>query len=585
MINLNRNVFWCNHFVKLLSELGLKYACISPGYRSTPLTLSFARNSKIKKFVHVDERSNGFFSLGLAKLTKSPVAIVTTSGTAVAELYPAIIEAYFQRVPLIICTADRPAFLRNTGANQTINQENIFENHIRHFFDFGLPEIDSLTISSKNTELAKAYDIAVNENPGPIHLNFPFEKPFEPSEFTDEIDEEIIKKIDEINITASNYETKCEIDETLFDKIKSINKGVIFCGISSYSREVVESIISLSQFTGYPIFADGLSQLRYGKQNKEKVISNYTALLKSSKFKEYFRPEIIIHLGSTPTSQTYLDFFENSNAYKIAINKYGDLKDPSRTVYKIINTSALEFCKSIIEKLDEPVKRDEKWISKIVDIDKQVYRTKVRIIENSPFATEPRIISEAIKGIPNNANLMLSNSLPVRDIDNFASLNNKYFKVYSNRGASGIDGIISTAAGIAVESKQPTFLIIGDLAFFHDMNGMLALKNLRIPLKIILINNFGGAIFEDLPIEKETDLFRQYFKTPTYLDFRSFVKGYGGNFVDITDWQTFNQNIKYSYGNTFSVLHFKTNSKKSHQIRKRFWNQTVNKIDEILNES
>ncbi|MGD8780421.1 MAG: 2-succinyl-5-enolpyruvyl-6-hydroxy-3-cyclohexene-1-carboxylic-acid synthase [Ignavibacteria bacterium] len=585
MESLNRNIFWCRHFVKLLSRLGVKYACISPGYRNTSLTAAFAENSTIKKFVHVDERSNGFFSLGLAKQSMSPVAIVATSGTAVAELYPAIIEAYLQRIPLIICTADRPAYLRNTGANQTINQENIFANHIRYFFDFGLPEIDTLKIKKYSLELVKAFNIALNENPGPIHLNFPFNKPFEPSKITDEIDEEIIDEINSIDIPKSIEQTDFEIEKNIFEKIKSVNKGIIFCGISSYSREIIDSITTLSQSTGFPIFADGLSQLRYGKHNKSNVISNYITLLKSDNFKDKFHPELIIHFGSTPTSQTYLDFYENSNAYKIAVNEFGDLKDPSRTVDKIIKSSEIGFCKAFTEKFGEATDKNKDWVNQLFHLDKQVYRTKVKIIDNGHFSFEPRIISETIKNIPNNSNLFISNSTPVRDIDNFASLNNKYIKIFSSRGASGIDGIISTTAGIAAGSKKQTFLIIGDLAFFHDMNGMLALKNFKIPLKIILINNFGGGIFEGLPIEKETDIFSQYFKTPLYIDFRNFVKGYGGNFVDVTDWHTFNQSIKYSQGNSFSVFHFKTNSKKSHQIRNRFWNQTANKINEQLNES
>ncbi len=584
MISLNKNIFWCKHFVRLLAGLGIKHVCISPGYRSTPLTYAFAENKQIKKYIHVDERCSGFFALGLAKQTKSPTAIVTTSGTAVAELYPAVIEAYLQRIPLIVCSADRPEYLKSTGANQTINQENIFSNHIRYFYDFGLPTIDFEIIKNNSSKLLSIISISVNENRGPVHLNFPFEKPFEPSNITDEINEEIFEQIEEINVTVDRNEKESHTDQLIYDKIRSSGKGIIFCGIASYSRDVVEKIIAFSQLTGYPIFADGLSQLRFGKQRKENIISNYTALLKSEKFLDNFNPEVIIQFGSAPTSQSFLDFYEKSNAYKILINKFGDLKDPSRTVDNIIQTSSLDFCNSAIYNLEKLNNRNHEWKEKIAAIDKQVYRTKVKIIENAPFAAEPRIISETLKGIPPNSNLVFSNSLPVRDMDNFASLNNKHFKVYSSRGASGIDGIVSTAAGIAVESKQPTYLIIGDLAFYHDMNGLLALKNLRIPLKIIMIDNFGGAIFEGLPIEKEMDDFQQYFKTPLYLDFRNFVKGYGGNFVEITDWQTFNQNIKYSHGNTFSVLHFKTNSKKSHQIRNRFWNQAVTKIDEMLNE-
>jgi len=194
-IKVNRNNFWTEVFVKQLNSAGVKYACISPGSRSTPLTFSFAKNKKIKCFVNIDERSSAFFALGLAKASKTPVAVVTTSGTAAAELYPAIIEAYQQRVPLIICTADRPPELLNTGANQTINQHNLYKNHIRWFKNVGLPSLKRLKLRRLQQTAFRDVEFSTLKDKGPVHLNFPFRKPLEPFTFTDEVDSLLVKNV------------------------------------------------------------------------------------------------------------------------------------------------------------------------------------------------------------------------------------------------------------------------------------------------------------------------------------------------------------------------------------------------------
>ncbi len=191
-IKVNRNILWAEAFVNELSSLGVKYASLSPGSRNTPLTLAFANNKKIKSYLHIDERSSGFFALGMAKSSGTPVAVVCTSGTATAELYPAIVEAYQQRVPLIICTADRPPELRDLGANQTINQTDMYKNHIRWFADPGLPVISDSRILRLKSIARNAVFISTVGSRGPVHINFPFKKPFEPKSYTDQISKELL---------------------------------------------------------------------------------------------------------------------------------------------------------------------------------------------------------------------------------------------------------------------------------------------------------------------------------------------------------------------------------------------------------
>ena len=293
-IKVNRNNFWTEVFVKQLNSAGVKYACISPGSRSTPLTFSFAKNKKIKCFVNIDERSSAFFALGIAKASKTPVAVVTTSGTAAAELYPAIIEAYQQRVPLIICTADRPPELLNTGANQTINQHNLYKNHIRWFKNVGLPSLKRLKLRRLQQTAFRAVEFSTLKDKGPVHLNFPFRKPLEPFTFTDEVDSLLFKNINSnVKILKPSKKKldieklkKSKIFKEIVDVIESEHEGLIIAGPMEYDNNLRKQLTYISSLVGYPIIADASSHLRFNIiKNDKNILSNYHTFLSSFIFK------------------------------------------------------------------------------------------------------------------------------------------------------------------------------------------------------------------------------------------------------------------------------------------------------------
>ena len=328
-IPVNRNFIWTEIFVNQLVSLGVKYACISPGSRSTPLTISFSKQKKIKCFVHIDERVSGFFTMGLAKATNTPVAVVTTSGTATAELYPAIIEAYQQRIPLIICTADRPPEMINTGANQTIIQWNLYKNHIRWFKNVGIPYLTERKFSYLKKVTHKAFKISSHLNKGPVHLNFPFSKPLEPDTFTDEIDEELFNEIYKpISISSKSIKQiesrkkSKKIIDIISEKISGSQNGLIITGPLDYNPTLISKIKLLSKITGYPILADGISQLRFNNKKSDKNICvNYDTILRSEEFKKNYVPEIIIQFGRTPTSTILEDYLTISDHKRFIINE------------------------------------------------------------------------------------------------------------------------------------------------------------------------------------------------------------------------------------------------------------------------
>jgi len=586
-ISVNRNTVWCDLFVNRLVEYGVKYVCISPGSRSTPLTLAFSQNDNIKVFQIVDERSSAFYALGMANKSKTPVAVLTTSGTAVAELYPAIIEAYYRRVPLIICTADRPPYLRNTGANQTINQDNIFANHIRYFADVGLPEVNLAKLKSLIKKTDEALKIALIENRGPVHLNFPFEKPFEPDCYTEKIDIKFLQKI-------YNYIGSIDLNEKkkkylINDKIKKLvnhEKGLIIVGYNGYDEEFARLCATLSEKLKYPIFADISSGLRHGNHSKKNIIENFTSLVRSENYLKKYDPEIILQFGGSPTSNVILNYYKNSKAEKILINEFGDKNDPSLTAKTILKINPAEFCRLVLEEIDTlQFDRNNRWLKSIIRLNQIAEEIKRNKLKEEKINFEGKIVYEVFEALPSKCNVMISNSLPIRDADFFVSSNQKRINLFCNRGASGIDGINSTALGIAAVSKEPTILITGDLAFYHDMNGLHNAVKFKIPLTVILINNNGGGIFESLPISRYGKTYIQNFVTPLNIDFSKFVKAYGGDYYLIKNFSELKKKLLLSINSKkFAVLEIKTDFKESKLIREKIWKSITSSINLQLDE-
>lgn len=586
-IKVNRNILWANIFIDQLAALGVKYACISPGFRSTPLTYVLSKNRKIKSFINFDERSSAFFALGLARILKQPVIVVTTSGTAVANLYPAIIEAYQQRTPLIICTADRPPELIGTGANQTINQHNIFKNHIRWFRDLGMPSISETGFHHLQKIATEAYRISLFEDRGPVHLNFPFRKPLEPTTPTDEVNISTVKiqplkyskhKSSIINNSSFIEKTISRISE----EIINTEKGIILAGPMDSERERIKAIKKLSELIKYPVFADGLSHMRFGVSKTDKFINtNFNSILSSESFKLDHQPELILQFGRTPTSSVIENFLAESGANRYLINRYGDKFDPTRNAKAIVNYESAAFCNQLI--LDLKTKKfsrkNSDWLKDFNKAEVISTSIKNKILGNAKFPNEPAIIIEIFQHVPAGSNIFIGNSLPVRDLDNFVSSLSKRLTIHFNRGASGIDGVTSTALGIS-SIKKPAILITGDLSILHDLNALAIAVKYSIPIIIFVINNNGGGIFETLPIADKSEKFREFFITPNNLNFSDITQAFGIDYKQIRqrdDLPLFLQNV--SNRKSPIVIEVKTNAVKSAEIRNKYVNEVRKKLN------
>ncbi|WP_337866001.1 2-succinyl-5-enolpyruvyl-6-hydroxy-3-cyclohexene-1-carboxylic-acid synthase [Ignavibacterium sp.] len=565
-IKVNKNILWTNLLTIFFVKAGIKFACISPGSRSTPLTFSIASEKKIKSFPIVDERSSAFFALGLSKASDSPVVIVTTSGTATAELYPAIIEAYQSRIPLIICTADRPAYLRNTGSNQTINQKNIYKNHIRYFAEISLPSTNKKNIKTLLNQAAESLFIAKFKDRGPVHLNFQFEKPFEPDSITDEVNDNIIsfayEYIEKLLLTDVKVETK-PIENFSFEQV-----SLITVGAGKTDKEFLKLIDKFSSSYNIPVFADVNSGLRFSNHSIKNLISNYEALVKNSFFKNKFKFGKVLHFGRNLTSQSLEDYIVKSKAKRIVVNEFGDRFDSTRKA-EIIKYKPKEFIHKILQ--SGLKKSSVEIFASLKVLDKKIESIKQKIFSSS--LNEVNIILELVGRIPAGSNLYVGNSLPVRDLDFFSSRIENEIRVYQNRGASGIDGIISSALGVALASKKETYLVIGDLSFYYDLNSLMIAKQFEIPLKIILINNNGGAIFNYLPISKSQKIFDKYFLTPVHYDIKKICEAFGANYKLVKSLNEYKKSIlSAKKTNSCLILEVKTNSLFTKQLKDKFWN-------------
>lgn len=565
-MKINKNVLWCNFLTDELIKLGLKNVCISPGSRSTPITYAVAKRKELKKFVIIDERSSAYFALGIAKRTKEPTVIICTSGTAAAEFYPAIIEAYKSHVPLLILTADRPKGYFKLGANQTINQDNLYKNHIHCFYDMGLPEVSLGRFESLKIFVTEAY-FNCKTFQAPVHINLPFAKPLEPKTFTDDVDESFLKQINKLKFSSPEISLKTD-SKLLIELKKNLEKvksGLIICGPANFDENDKKYILQLSEDFNFPIIAEASSNLRINHKN---IISEYDAILRLKEIYSNITPEVILHFGGTLTSNVLENFISASSNYYL-INQYGAWHNPKNNAKGLIKLNAYEFCYDVLKSIKNNF--DDNYLKCLRKLNDKAISIKNNILDEEDFLTESEAIKNIINVIPDNSNLIISNSMPIRDAEYFVTSLKKNIKVYNNRGTSGIDGVISTASGLAADGKR-TFLIIGDLSFFYDINSLINIRNYKLPITIFIINNNMGGIFNSLPIREQKDVLSKYFLTPLNLNFSPIVKAFDIPYHQISEKIYFSEIISdIIKKNKQIVIDVKVDNDISHKLRLKYW--------------
>lgn len=561
---LNQTYIYVNAFVDELQRAGMQHVVICPGSRSTPLALAIAERRALRIWMHVDERSAAYFGLGMAKQLGQPVALLCTSGTAAANFLPAIVEANVSHIPLLVLTADRPPELRDCGASQAIDQYRLYGTHVKWFAEVALPEATNDALRYIRTLANRAIALTQAVPVGPVHLNFPFREPLVPEsqispplpaqeKWYDHVawqgrtnNEPYVR----VGDAPQTFAPKALI-ESLFEQVNTTSDGLIIVGPLD-NPTLAEPLIALAQRLGYPILADPLSQLRCGPHDHRQIITAYDALLHCTSFTYTMYPGFILRFGAMPTSKMLLHYLQHYHACpQVVIDGHGSWEEPTQLAAMLIHVDPVAFCQDFLRMADDHVDCDpadeapSPWLRAWQQRDQLARETlEVKLTEFASLC-EGRIFRELADILPNGANLFVGNSMPVRDLDSFFWDSDHTIHILGNRGVSGIDGVISTALGVSATSgkAEPTVLVIGDLSFFHDLNGLLAARLHQLNLTIVLVNNDGGGIFSFLPQAAYPQHFEQLFGTPIGLDFAPVVQMYGGQFRRIATWPEFRQAV------------------------------------------
>ncbi len=552
----SRNYAFASAFVEELARCGLRHVCICPGSRSSPLAISFARQPTIKTWVHLDERSASFFALGIARSLGEPVVLVCTSGTATANFYPAIIEARHSLVPVIVLTADRPPELSEWGALQTIDQVRMYGPHAKWSVNMPPPEATRELMAFVRSTACRAFTTALEPPLGPVHVNFPFRDPLEPVPVPDDFPDLAEETADEAwhgradsgpYIRASLSEQRPVLDdvERLATDLASTERGVIVCGPQS-DPELAGSVSALAKRLNYPILAEPLSQVRSGSHDRSMVVDCYDAFLRDSDLAAGLAPELVLRFGALPTTKTISHYLERHRAARhILVDTGQSWNDPLHVTSDMLRVDPVLLCNGIVSSI-EGGRTPGPWASRWRQVATATRAAMDKEIGGFQQMFEGKVFSELARLLPEDATLFAGNSMPVRDVDTFFPSGAKRIRFMTNRGASGIDGVVSTALGASAVHRGRLVLVIGDISFYHDMNGLLAAKAYGLDATIIVINNDGGGIFSFLPQAAYEDVFEKYFGTSHGLTFRATAELYNLGYRKVEEWHQFREAVMES---------------------------------------
>lgn len=506
-------------FAAGLAERGVTEVVISPGSRSTPLAITLDAQPRLRTWIQIDERSAGFFALGQAKVSGIPSVLVCTSGTAAANYLPAVVEAHHSGVPLIVCTADRPPELRDWGAGQTIDQVGIYGAATRWAAD--LPVAGDWTPRQARLAAVRAVDAATAVDAGPVHLNWPLREPLEP------VDE--VPVVEAASIGAPRSEESIVAPVPLPEiETARLDRGVIVVGPDAAldragRRRLVDAVCDLSDRTGWPVIGEPISGLRRtSSPTGARRVAHADHLLRIPEIAQELRPDLVVRIGGSPTTKAVRLWLEAHDPVTVLVDPARRWNDASFTVTHHVAADPIR----VLRALANPGE-DRTWSDRWAELDRVAGRVVLDAVIRGPLlsARTAAIVADAGAG----SLVMTSNSMPVRDLDTFTDAAGPDVDFMGNRGASGIDGITSTALGLASAHDGPVVLFTGDLALLHDLGALFGAYRSGLRLTVVCIDNDGGGIFAVLPIAaRDADIdFERLFRTPHGLDLRGF-DGVGG---------------------------------------------------------
>jgi 2-succinyl-5-enolpyruvyl-6-hydroxy-3-cyclohexene-1-carboxylate synthase len=518
MIPINRTYAPLQAFVEELYRCGMRHAVTSPGSRNAPLALTLAAQEGVEAVSVVDERSAGFVALGMAKASGRPVAVTCTSGTAAANLHPAVVEAHEARVPLIVLTADRPPELREVGAGQAIDQIKLYGTAAKWFVEVGTHDPGRATAIHHRALACRAYWTASGGRPGPVHLNFPLREPLapvqagaepgaapaapplDPTEWSGRPDGRPWTEVRE-HASAPHSDDVHDVAT----RMAAEPRGVIVCGPTT--APIADAAARLAAEAGWPLLAEPTSGVRCGDHDRSHVIAHYDVLLRIGEFTEGHRPELVLRVGDMPTSKPLREFVAESS--QIVVDPHGAWHEPTRTAELVLQASAEKTLAALAGAVEmrtagggaEGGEDQGGWLRGWREADAKV----AGALEAAPDQFEGKVLAGVEPELPDEAVVWVSSSMPIRDVEAYFPQSPKRLRFLANRGANGIDGVVSSALGAAIATGLPTWVLIGELALQHDAGGLLAARRAGVALEIVCINNGGGGIFDFLPVAEHSD--------------------------------------------------------------------------------
>jgi 2-succinyl-5-enolpyruvyl-6-hydroxy-3-cyclohexene-1-carboxylate synthase len=522
----NANTALASAFAEELARSGVRLAVVSPGSRSTPLAVALWRQAEIEVAVIVDERSAGFFALGAAQESGQPVALVCTSGTALVNYHPAVVEADESGIPLLVLSADRPPELRGIGAGQTIDQIKSFGASVRWFSEVGIHEADDSGLLHYRSVACRAMSKARGEvRPGPVHLNLPWREPLAPVPVEGAVtatDPLALAGRGERPLTAV---TRVDLEPSVFlldemaGHIGDAISGVIVAG-RQLNPELREPLAHLARVSGFPILADPTSQLRCGPHDRSHVVASYDLLLRDEHFARSVVPELVLRFGEMPTSKPLRAWIADSGAHEIVIDPHGGWNEPTNRAAAILRADPTELASGWAPRLEGLEGRERALPDRWLEAERVAQSTLDAAPSEGSAITEPAL-HRALGSAHRDGDLVYtSSSMPIRDQEAFLAPSPADAFFLSNRGANGIDGLLSSGIGAARASGRPTTIVTGDLGLLHDLGGLAALREVSSPVRIVVIDNAGGGIFHFLPQEGALpdDEFEALLGTPRGID-------------------------------------------------------------------
>lgn len=496
-----------------LAHHGVGLFCIAPGSYSTPLTVAAAQNPLINTHAHYDERGIGFYALGYSKASKCPVALIVTSGTAVANLLPAVMESHHDYIPLILITADRPPELRNSGADQTTDQVKLFENFVRWQVDMPCPSA-KITKKYIGSTIAKAISNATSSPAGPVHINCMLRKPFLPDVVTTA--EQFNRPIPQTTFILGQSTLKSDDIKWIAHTLSQYERGVILAS-NMLSKHQTEPLYALSNHLQWPIFPDILSPMR-SAGTKPGVVPYYDIILKTSDAKnDTLSPEAILQFGDRFVSEN-LSHWITSNTPKMHCHVTSHIhhKNHTHSITHHVACNIDHFIKCFAHHL--PKRPSSKWFQMWYKLNEKTAHALTLFFEEEQELSEPLLFHHLSSALTHSTGLFLSNSMPVRNAEAFFAPRTWTGPIFCNRGLSGIDGNIASSCGVTRGLNRPILAILGDLAFLHDINSLSQIQDL--PVKLLVINNNGGSIFSLLPISRKEELCSRFFTMPHGMDLK-----------------------------------------------------------------